>query len=1232
MRNPNFFKIVSRCTAGIALFLACTSNIFGASANLVVLDKSTQGTWKGVYGADGLNIPQMGGTFPAYANVTVSGASQWVWNYNSQDSAAVQKPSGTDRIASCWYAPSSYTFDVNLTDGQAHRVAMYCLDWDAGGRQQTVTVTDAANGTVLSSQTIADFSRGVWLVWDVTGRVTINVRAVAGNAVASGLFFGGTTAGTPAPAQVTAPVIFPFGGTFTNATQVTITNGTATSTIRYTTDGTDPTGSSTIYSGPITLTSSATIKAKATAPGMTDSLVKSATFTIVTASPSSGTAATFVARDTATQGNWRGAYGSDGLNIPQLGGTFPSYANVTFSGASQWVWNYTSSDAAALQKLSGTDRIASCWYAASGFSMDVTITDGQTHRLALYCLDWDVAGRQETVTLTDTATGSTLNAQTITDFSRGVWLVWDIRGRVTVSVRPSVGNGVVGGVFFGGTPSVPSSPAVAAAPVVSPAGGSFTSSAQVTMSSSTPGAAIRYTTDGVTPTSSSAVYTGAITLTSSTVLKARSFAPGLVDSSVTTASFTITPPPQSSGSSATFVTQDTTTRGNWAGTYGGDGLNIPNQGGSFPAYANVSLSGASPWVWNYNSTDISALQKVSGSDRVASCWYGAPAYSFDINLTDGQTHRVALYCLDWDGLNRQESATITDFATGAVLNSQTVSGFQRGTWLVWDVRGHVVLTLRTLGANNAVSSGLFFGLGGANPNPVQQTAAPVITPPGGNFAGPTSVTISSATAGATIRYTVDGTDPTTSSTVYASPLTPSTAITIKARAFKSGMTDSEVTTAVFNISNPTPPPSNLPDLANLPNRVFPSPEGFNTVQYAPNGALGFIVWRDQQLIFRERTASGAWTEDIVSNGGNVFQMLTTFSYYGPREDYRFQPSAVLLYDSASQAHVFQANGRNINHYLHVPGGWQQTETILASLANDNIAVLIGSVGPNNAFHLAALTAASPRSLTYASNKTGSWNWSSISTVTDTPLSYWAPPYAPRWLSLAADSRNNAHITFRTSMDLTYDSAGHPRAYSELKYASNTSGQWTIGLVQKPDDVSAEAANGASIAIGSDDRPRIASWYNDRGDGGSSSESRLYYHEPDGAGGWTHTVVLNSPDGYSAGDGPKGTGFSPYLRFDNAGRPHILFLDHAGEHFGGIGQQEYAGNLRHAWRNGTTWSVENIYRQTSPLDREIVYPAFAMSGNEMAVTLLQRETKWNLSSFPPLSNSTYYFRFFTKPLP
>jgi len=82
------------------------------------------------------------------------------------------------------------------------------------------------------------------------------------------------------PGQVATPTFSPEGGSFTDSVDVTIACATEGATVRYTTDGSDPNGSSTECTGAIHLTSTTTLKARAFMAGMTDSEVASATYTI----------------------------------------------------------------------------------------------------------------------------------------------------------------------------------------------------------------------------------------------------------------------------------------------------------------------------------------------------------------------------------------------------------------------------------------------------------------------------------------------------------------------------------------------------------------------------------------------------------------------------------------------------------------------------------------------------------------------------------------------------------------------------------------------------------------------------------------------------------------------------------------------------------------------------------------------------------------------------------------
>ncbi|SER45425.1 Chitobiase/beta-hexosaminidase C-terminal domain-containing protein [Lentzea xinjiangensis] len=81
-------------------------------------------------------------------------------------------------------------------------------------------------------------------------------------------------------APVATPTFSPPGGAYTSAQTVTISTGTSGATIRYTVDGSTPTASSPVYSGPISVTSSRTVNAIAVKAGLANSAVASATYTI----------------------------------------------------------------------------------------------------------------------------------------------------------------------------------------------------------------------------------------------------------------------------------------------------------------------------------------------------------------------------------------------------------------------------------------------------------------------------------------------------------------------------------------------------------------------------------------------------------------------------------------------------------------------------------------------------------------------------------------------------------------------------------------------------------------------------------------------------------------------------------------------------------------------------------------------------------------------------------------
>ncbi|WP_165280018.1 chitobiase/beta-hexosaminidase C-terminal domain-containing protein [Paenibacillus protaetiae] len=151
------------------------------------------------------------------------------------------------------------------------------------------------------------------------------------------------------------------------------------------------------------------------------------------------------------------------------------------------------------------------------------------------------------------------------------------------------------------------------------------------------------------------------------------------------------------------------------------------------------------------------------------------------------------------------------------------------------------------------------------------------------MASGTSVTLSDATPGATIYYTTDGSTPTVSSAVYSSPISITSAVTIKAIAVKSGYANSGVMSASYQIA--------------LPQAEMPS------VSMTDSGSMVLVA-----LSTETPGATIYYTTDGNDPSDHPQNDLSTFMYNGP----------ILIASSLTIKAIAVKEGLANSHVLTVP--------------------------------------------------------------------------------------------------------------------------------------------------------------------------------------------------------------------------------------------------------------------------------------------------------------------------
>jgi alpha-tubulin suppressor-like RCC1 family protein len=325
-----------------------------------------------------------------------------------------------------------------------------------------------------------------------------------------------------------------------------------------------------------------------------------------------------------------------------------------------------------------------------------------------------------------------------------------------------------------------------ATPTFNVAPGTYTSDRTVTVSVVTAGATIHYTQSGAEPTEADPVIASgsSVTVSQSQTLKARAWKNGVPTSHVAVADYVLKPvtptisPSAGTYTSARTVTMSTTTPGTTL-RYTLDGTD--------PTGASTLYSGA------FTVATTTTVKAVAFKPDWADSDVRSVAYTMNFGTLATPTVDPAGGTFTGQvvvTLSAEPGTTIRYTTNGATPT--TTSPIYTGPLSVTDtsaVRAKAFHPDYTASAVAAASYALV-------------TATPAFSLASGDYAPGTAVDITCPDAGVTLRWTLDGTDPTATSQILpAGPLLLGP-YTVKVRAFRTGATESAVATATYALTAP----------------------------------------------------------------------------------------------------------------------------------------------------------------------------------------------------------------------------------------------------------------------------------------------------------------------------------------------------------------------------------------------------------------------------------------------
>ena len=478
-------------------------------------------------------------------DVEIAGATPlyFAWVYTSEESSAagwevdniMVMPVGTPALTPTLTitAPENGAiFNVNDTLSLGVVIENFTLGVDGYLKVETpmLTVAGMSNPSYLGQYELDFLLQTVFTPLPV-GIHTITTSLVDMNHAALNPAVTVTSTITVVLGQLSAPVFTPDAGTYTDSVTFTLACANSNTEIRYTLDGTEPTITSPLYSTPITLTTTTTVKAKTFKTNWLASETATAVYTIHSDASNDSVIYSVGFED---------AEGFTANNV---------YNNTTveFTGAEGAQWGTYYGTPSTNNHIAGGQSMQIRWYTSAPENIGYTYTNFDLHNVTHVTFAATSSNGLNVKVSHSTDGGNTYSSGQV--FTLGSTAqVFDyvvdeegsfnfVRLKFAIDLpetAPAATSRVVldSIVVFGVQGQAPS---VVTTPVITPSEGLYYEPQTVSITCADADAVIRYTTDGTEPTESSTVYSQPFTVSTTTTIMAKAWKEGMTPSFTATA-------------------------------------------------------------------------------------------------------------------------------------------------------------------------------------------------------------------------------------------------------------------------------------------------------------------------------------------------------------------------------------------------------------------------------------------------------------------------------------------------------------------------------------------------------------------------------------------------------------------------------------------------------------------------------------------------------------------------